>query len=196
MALLAVCWLTGWGCDKLEDVASCCSRGTLPSRCTALYGPACSVSFCTTALAWPRPAECRYSKLSDKELLQRLLHVCQEEGVAHTPDGLEAVVFTADGDMRQALNNVQVGTSRGWKIGLACWWHAGRDASAQSFIGPHSSHVCRPLPMALAWSAKTTCSECAISRTLCWSAALCGTAWMRASTTHMRGCGYVGGLVG
>jgi DNA polymerase III delta prime subunit len=52
---------------------------------------------------------CRYSKLNDKELLQRLLHVCQAEGVAHTPDGLEAVVFTADGDMRQALNNLQVG---------------------------------------------------------------------------------------
>ena len=51
---------------------------------------------------------CRYSKLSDKELLHRLLQVCQAEGVAHTPDGLEAVVFTADGDMRQALNNVQV----------------------------------------------------------------------------------------
>lgn len=28
--------------------------------------------------------------------------------MAHTPDGLEAVVFTADGDMRQALNNLQV----------------------------------------------------------------------------------------
>lgn len=34
--------------------------------------------------------------------------LAQAEGVAHTPDGLEAVVFTADGDMRQALNNLQV----------------------------------------------------------------------------------------
>ena len=32
--------------------------------------------------------------------------------MAHTPDGLEAVVFTADGDMRQALNNLQVGRRR------------------------------------------------------------------------------------
>lgn len=24
------------------------------------------------------------------------------------PDGLEAIIFTADGDMRQALNNLQV----------------------------------------------------------------------------------------
>lgn len=27
--------------------------------------------------------------------------------VPHVPEGLEAVVFTADGDMRQALNNLQ-----------------------------------------------------------------------------------------
>jgi replication factor C subunit 2/4 len=53
--------------------------------------------------------------LNDKELLQRLLHVCQAEGVAHTPDGLEAVVFTADGDMRQALNNLQA-TSNGFGL--------------------------------------------------------------------------------
>jgi hypothetical protein len=27
--------------------------------------------------------------------------------VAFVPDGLEAIIFTADGDMRQALNNLQ-----------------------------------------------------------------------------------------
>ena len=28
--------------------------------------------------------------------------------VAYLPEGLEAIIFTADGDMRQALNNLQV----------------------------------------------------------------------------------------
>lgn len=28
------------------------------------------------------------------------------EGIQYTPDGLEALVFTADGDMRYALNNL------------------------------------------------------------------------------------------
>ena len=28
--------------------------------------------------------------------------------VAYVPDGMEAIIFTADGDMRQALNNMQV----------------------------------------------------------------------------------------
>lgn len=70
-----------------------------------------------------RPAPLRsYSKLSDKELLARLLTVCQAEGVAHTPQGLEAVVFTADGDMRQALNNLQV---------------RGRGAEGPSWRGPY-----------------------------------------------------------
>lgn len=31
--------------------------------------------------------------------------------VAYIPEGLEAVVFTADGDMRQALNNLQATVS-------------------------------------------------------------------------------------
>ena len=30
--------------------------------------------------------------------------------VAYQNEGLEAIVFTADGDMRQALNNLQVGS--------------------------------------------------------------------------------------
>jgi replication factor C subunit 2/4 len=30
-----------------------------------------------------------------------------QEGVVCDPSGLEALVFTADGDMRQAINNLQ-----------------------------------------------------------------------------------------
>merc|ERR1712146_369270 len=33
--------------------------------------------------------------------------VVEAEGVSHTDDGMEAVFFTAEGDMRQALNNLQ-----------------------------------------------------------------------------------------
>ena len=33
--------------------------------------------------------------------------------VAKVDDGLEAVIFTADGDMRQALNNLQVSHASG-----------------------------------------------------------------------------------
>ena len=50
----------------------------------------------------------RYSRLSNPQILAKVLHVCDQENVGYTEDGLEAIVFTAQGDMRQALNNLQV----------------------------------------------------------------------------------------
>ena len=42
-------------------------------------------------------------------MLKRLMTVCSSEGVDCSDDGgLEAIIFTAEGDMRQALNNLQV----------------------------------------------------------------------------------------
>lgn len=35
------------------------------------------------------------------------MQVIEKEGISCSKDGLEAIVFTADGDMRQALNNLQ-----------------------------------------------------------------------------------------
>ena len=37
----------------------------------------------------------RYSKLTDAQVLAKVLHVCQQENVEYSEDGLEAVVFTA-----------------------------------------------------------------------------------------------------
>jgi replication factor C subunit 2/4 len=34
--------------------------------------------------------------------------VAESEGVPCSDDGLEAIIFTAEGDMRNALNNLQV----------------------------------------------------------------------------------------
>lgn len=54
-----------------------------------------------------RCAMLRYSRLSNPQVLAKLLDVCDKENVNYTEDGLEAIVFTAQGDMRQALNNLQ-----------------------------------------------------------------------------------------
>lgn len=35
------------------------------------------------------------------------MEVCKKENVSYSEDGLSAVVFTSQGDMRQALNNLQ-----------------------------------------------------------------------------------------
>jgi replication factor C subunit 2/4 len=54
-----------------------------------------------------RCAMIRFTKLSDAQVLAKCIFVCQKENLDYTEDGLEAIVFTAQGDMRQALNNLQ-----------------------------------------------------------------------------------------
>jgi replication factor C subunit 2/4 len=49
----------------------------------------------------------RYSKLTQEQVLECLLKVSAAEKLSYTDDGLEAILFTADGDMRNALNNLQ-----------------------------------------------------------------------------------------
>lgn len=48
-----------------------------------------------------RCAVLRYTKLTDAQILVRLMNVIEKEKVQHTDDGLEAIIFTAQGDMRQ-----------------------------------------------------------------------------------------------
>ena len=44
-----------------------------------------------------RCAMLRYSKLSDPQVLANLLTVCDKEKIAYADDGMEAIVFTAQG---------------------------------------------------------------------------------------------------
>ena len=48
-----------------------------------------------------RCAMLRYSKLNDEQLLKRLMEIAKAEQVSFTSEGLEAIIFTAQGDMRQ-----------------------------------------------------------------------------------------------
>jgi len=45
----------------------------------------------------------RYNKLTDAQVLERLQAVCEAENVSYTDDGIEAIIFTAQGDMRQVF---------------------------------------------------------------------------------------------
>lgn len=54
-----------------------------------------------------RCAILRYSRLTDGQVVKRLKQVCDAEKVEHTEDGIAALVFSAEGDMRQAINNLQ-----------------------------------------------------------------------------------------
>jgi replication factor C subunit 2/4 len=43
----------------------------------------------------------KYSKLNDEQLLKRLTEIAKAEQISYTSEGLEAIIFTAQGDMRQ-----------------------------------------------------------------------------------------------
>ncbi|GAA5986422.1 hypothetical protein JCM10908_003748 [Rhodotorula pacifica] len=74
---------------------------------TTRFALACNQSNKIIEPIQSRCAILRYARLSDKELLQRLLEICEIEGVKYNEAGLTALVFTSEGDMRQAVNNLQ-----------------------------------------------------------------------------------------
>ncbi|KAN0028016.1 hypothetical protein ACTFIV_009843 [Dictyostelium citrinum] len=74
---------------------------------TTRFAFACNQS---TKIIEPIQSRCavlRFTRLSDSQILTRLREVVQIEKVPYTDDGLAAIIFTAEGDMRQALNNLQ-----------------------------------------------------------------------------------------
>ncbi|KAK7087241.1 replication factor C subunit 2-like [Littorina saxatilis] len=94
--------------DSMTDGAQQALRRTMEIYSkTTRFALACNSSEKIIEPIQSRCAVLRYSKLSDSQLLARLLTICEKESVSYTDDGLEAIIFTAQGDMRQALNNLQ-----------------------------------------------------------------------------------------
>ncbi|KAI2466082.1 DNA replication factor C-like protein [Annulohypoxylon bovei var. microspora] len=60
-----------------------------------------------------RCAILRYGRLTDAQVVKRLMQIIAAEKVQYSDDGLAALVFSAEGDMRQAINNLQ-STSAGF----------------------------------------------------------------------------------
>lgn len=74
---------------------------------TTRFALACNDS---TKLIEPIQSRCaiiRFTKLTDLEVLKRLEVIVGAEGLNAEDDGYEALIFTAEGDMRYALNNLQ-----------------------------------------------------------------------------------------
>ena len=57
----------------------------------------------------------RFSKLTDEQVCRRLTEIAHKENITIDKEGMELLIFTADGDMRQAINNLQA-TFTGFKI--------------------------------------------------------------------------------
>jgi replication factor C subunit 2/4 len=82
---------------------------------TTRFAIACNDSSKIIEPIQSRCAIVRFTKLSDEEVVERLQVVIENENISCTPDGMEALVFTAEGDMRYALNNLQA-THAGFPI--------------------------------------------------------------------------------
>ncbi|KAK3859473.1 hypothetical protein Pcinc_034421 [Petrolisthes cinctipes] len=94
--------------DSMTDGAQQALRRTMELYSnTTRFALACNNSEKIIEPIQSRCAMLRYSKLSDAQVLTKLLEVCKKEDLSYTDSGLEAVLFTAQGDMRQALNNLQ-----------------------------------------------------------------------------------------
>lgn len=50
----------------------------------------------------------RYSRLDNKKIAERLKHICKIEKVPYSEEGIDSLVLISQGDMRQAINNLQL----------------------------------------------------------------------------------------
>jgi len=74
---------------------------------TTRFALACNNSSKIIEPIQSRCAILRYGKLKDQEVLKRLVEIAAAEKVKYAEDGLAALIFTSEGDMRQAINNLQ-----------------------------------------------------------------------------------------
>jgi len=98
--------------DSMTPQAQQALRRTMELHsATTRFALACNWS---TKIIEPIQSRCailRFTKLADQDVLERVMHVIEAEGVPHTDDGLEAILYTAEGDLRNALNALQATTA-------------------------------------------------------------------------------------
>ena len=102
--------------DSMTSAAQQAMRRTMELySATTRFALACNNSSEIIEPIQSRCAILRFMKPSDAEVYRRLEEICQKEDVRYTTDGLESIVFTADGDLRQAVNSLQ-STASGFDI--------------------------------------------------------------------------------
>jgi replication factor C subunit 2/4 len=74
---------------------------------TTRFALACNNSAKIIEPIQSRCALLRYGRLSDEQVLERIVRIAKAENVPYSPEGLEALIFSAEGDLRQAINNMQ-----------------------------------------------------------------------------------------
>ena len=99
--------------DAMTKAAQQALRRTMEIySATTRFALACNNSTKIIEPIQSRAAILRYTKLSNEEVALRLLQVIKAEKISYDDSGIEALLFTCEGDMRNALNNLQVRRDR------------------------------------------------------------------------------------
>ena len=119
---------------------------------TTRFALACNDSSKLIEPIQSRCAIVRFTKLHDQEVLRNLNRVIQAEELKASEDGLEAIIFTAEGDMRYALNNLQATASGFDKV-------INRDNVFKVCDQPHPEIIQRVVQFALKGEFSKSCKE-------------------------------------
>lgn len=94
--------------DSMTESAQQALRRTMEIYSkTTRFALACNTSEKIIEPIQSRCAVIRFTRLKDDRIVKRLKQICELEGVEYTQDGIDSLIFTAQGDMRQAINNLQ-----------------------------------------------------------------------------------------
>lgn len=50
----------------------------------------------------------KYKRLSDEQITKKLHHICEQEKVVYDDSGIKSLLFISQGDLRAAINNLQI----------------------------------------------------------------------------------------
>jgi replication factor C subunit 2/4 len=94
--------------DSMTPQAQQALRRTMELHAnTTRFALACNNSSKIIEPIQSRCAVVRFGRLSDEEVRARVSLVIEKEGVVATPDGIEALIYVAEGDLRNAINCLQ-----------------------------------------------------------------------------------------
>lgn len=94
--------------DSMTSAAQQAMRRTMEVHShTTRFALACNTSSKIIEPIQSRCAILRYTRLMDDEVAECVMKVCTAEEVTYEEDGLAALLFVSEGDMRQALNSLQ-----------------------------------------------------------------------------------------
>lgn len=94
--------------DSMTPAAQQALRRTMELHsATTRFALACNLSSKIIEPIQSRCAVVRFRRLPNEDVAARVRHVLDTEKVQYDQSGIDSAVFTADGDMRIALNNIQ-----------------------------------------------------------------------------------------